>query len=146
MRTRTIGMLAALLCLSPVTMALAQVKTKTEPNNTRAQAQDIRIGDTVEGAFQAGDTTDFFKLVIDKPGRNEIQIDLSAVPGLVTHFEIQDKDGKAIWAGNRSRAGETESVSHFVVTEGVYFISLRGLTKNPADKYTLVTRALGPWR
>ena len=146
MRTRTIGMLAALLCLSPVTMALAQVKTKTEPNNTRAQAQDIRIGDTVEGAFQAGDTTDFFKLVIDKPGRNEIQIDLSAVPGLVTHFEIQDKDGKAIWAGNRSRAGETESVSRFVVTEGVYFISLRGLTKNPADKYTLVTRALGPWR
>ena len=36
MRTRTIGMLAALLCLSPVTMALAQVKTKTEPTGPEA--------------------------------------------------------------------------------------------------------------
>ncbi|MBE3118902.1 MAG: PPC domain-containing protein, partial [Candidatus Atribacteria bacterium] len=134
----------AFLCLS--TLALAQVKTETEPNNSRAQAQGIRIGDSIEGAFQAAGDNDWFKLVVDKPGKNEIQIDLSTVPTLLAHFVIQDKDGKEIWTGNQSRVGETESVSRFVVTEGVYFFRIDGRDQNPTDKYTLSTRLLGPWR
>jgi len=36
MRTRTTAILATLFCLSCVSLALAQVKTETEPNNARA--------------------------------------------------------------------------------------------------------------
>jgi len=71
-------MAVAFLCLS--TLATAQVKTQTEPNNGRAQAQELRIGDSVEGVFQAGGDNDWFKLVVDKPGKQEIQVDLSTVP------------------------------------------------------------------
>jgi hypothetical protein len=144
MITRLIGAVLAFLCLS--TLALAQVKTETEPNNSRAQAQEIRIGDSIEGAFQPAGDQDYFKLVVDKPGKQDIQIDLSAVPGAEAHFQIQDKDGTALWTADRAPKGAPESVSYFVVTEGVYFVRVWGRGQNPTDKYTLSVRLLGPWR
>ena len=143
MRTRPIAVAVAFLCLS--TLAMAQVKTETEPNNNRDQAQVIRIGDTVEGAFQAPGDTDFFKLAIDKPGKQELQIDLSVVPGMYAHFQIMDKAGDMIFHANEASKGETQSLSHLVVTEGVYFFRVYGAGQSPADKYTLSVRLLGPW-
>jgi hypothetical protein len=146
MRTRTIGMLTAVLCLSLATTALAQVKTEVEPNNARTQAQEIRIGDSVEGTFQQTGDSDWFKLVVDKPGKNEIEIVLTPVPTLRADFVVHDKDGRVLWTANQARKGETGSVSHFVVTEGVYFIRISGQGASPADKYTLSIRPLGPWK
>ena len=146
MRTRSIAILAAFFCLSTVTVASAQVKTETEPNNARAQAQEIRVGDSIEGTLQPVGDNDWFKLVVDKPGKNEIEIVLAAVPTLEADFVIHDKDGNPIWNANRARKGETESVSHFVVTEGVYFVRISGRGDNLTDKYTLSIRPLGPWK
>jgi hypothetical protein len=146
MRTRTTATLAALLCLLPATTALAQVRTETEPNDTRAQAQGIRLGDSVEGAFQKVGDSDWFKLVVDKPGRNEIEILLAPTPTLQGDFVIQDKDGRLIWDAKEAGKGGTESVSHFVVTEGVYFIRISGRGDTPTDKYTLSSRPTGPWK
>ena len=146
MRTRSIAILAAIFSLSTVTVASAQVKTETEPNNARAQAQEIRVGDSIEGTLQPVGDNDWFKLVVDKPGKNELEIVLAAVPTLEADFVIYDKDGNSIWNANRARKGETESVSHFVVTEGVYFVRISGRGDNLTDKYTLSIRPLGPWK
>jgi hypothetical protein len=137
-------LVVALLCLP--TLALAQVKAEKEPNNSREQAQEIRIGDSIEGSFQDGNDNDWFKLVVDKPGRQEIQIDLSVVPGLDAHFVVQDKDDVEIWTGDQAGQGETESVSHLVVTAGVYYLRVGSRGENPTGKYTLSVRPLGPWR
>ena len=144
MKTRPIGMVVAFLCL-PV-LATAQVKVETEPNDSRAQAQEIRVGDSIEGTFQKVGDTDWFKLVVDKPGRNEIEIVLAPVPTLRADFVIFDQDGRQIWVANQARNGATGSVAHFVVTEGVSFLRVSGNGATPADKYTLSIRLLGPWK
>ena len=51
-----------------------------------------------------------------------------------------------IWNARQARKGETESVFHFVVTEGFYYVRVDGRAQDPTDKYTLSIRALGSWR
>ncbi len=126
--------------------AMAQVKQEVEPNDKRQQAQEIRIGDTIEGGYQLDSDGDWYKLVVDKPGRHEIQIDLSAIPDVDQQFGIQDKDGKDLWSAKGRPKGEPESVAHFTVTEGVYYIWVQGSYKVIPDKYTLSVRSLGPWQ
>ena len=134
----------AFLCLS--TLALAQVNPGAKPKSSREQAQEIRIGDSVIGGFEKDFNDDWYKLVVDKAGKQEIQIDLGAVPDVDSVITIQDKDGREIWKANQAPKGEPESIPYLVVTEGVYFIRVGGRPKNLTDKYTLSVRLLGPWK
>jgi hypothetical protein len=117
-----------------------------EPNDRREQANDLPLGRSVEGYFQYRGDYDYFRLLVDQPGRHEISIDLSALPNYDQQFEIQDKDGKELWSAKGRPRGEPESVAYFTVKEGVYYIWVGGNQKQIADKYTLSTRLLGPWR
>ncbi|HUT08185.1 MAG TPA: PPC domain-containing protein, partial [Candidatus Latescibacteria bacterium] len=117
-----------------------------EPNDRREQANDLSLGKSIEGHFQRTGDNDYFRLRVDKPGKHDIQVDLSALPDYNQQFVIQDKDGKELWSAKGRPKGEPESVNYFTVTEGVYYIWVRGSQKQIADKYTLSTRILGPWR
>ncbi len=133
---------------APVTSAPAGavlVAQPGEPNDSLTQAKEIRIGDSIEGAFPLQGNDAYFKLVVDKPGKQEIQIDLSSVPGAEAHFRIQGKDKTVLWTADRAPKGAPESVSYFVVTEGVYFVRVWDRSRS-TDKYTLSVRLLGPWR
>jgi hypothetical protein len=125
--------------------AAAQVKPEVEPNDRRDQAQEVRLGDTIEGGYLKDFDQDWYKLVVDKPGRWEIQVDLSAIPGYDQKFNIQDKNGNALWNAILRPKGEPESVSYFTVTEGVYYLWLACTQPAIPDKYTLSIRVLGPW-
>jgi hypothetical protein len=125
--------------------AAAQVKPEVEPNDKRDQAQEVRLGDTIEGGYQRDFDQDWYKLVVDKPGRWEIQVDLSAIPGYDQKFIIQDKKGSTLWNAMQKPKGEPESVSYFTVTEGVYYLWLVCTVQAVPDKYTLTIRVLGPW-
>ena len=46
---------------------MAQVKPEVEPNDKRDQAQEVRLGDTIEGGYQKDFDQDWYKLVVDKP-------------------------------------------------------------------------------
>ena len=59
---------------------LVHSQTESEPNDQLEQANEIRLGETVEGFFQEKNDNDWYKLVIDKSGKNIIRIDLSGVP------------------------------------------------------------------
>jgi len=117
-----------------------------EPNDRREQANDLPLGRSVEGHFQYRADHDYFRLLVDQPGKHAIQVDLSALPDYDQQFEIQDKDGKELWSAKGRPRGEPESVAYFTVKEGVYYIWVGGSQKQIADKYTLSTRLLGPWR
>jgi hypothetical protein len=132
------------LCFS--TLALAQVKTEVEPNDKREQAQEIRIGDTISGSFEKDYNDDWYKLIVDMAGKQEIQIDLSAVAGVNSEIKIQDKTGRELWVFNHNPKGEGESVPFLVVTEGFYYIRVVASPKNVTDSYTLSVRLLGPWQ
>jgi len=119
---------------------------EAEPNNREKDATGLKLGQSVEGFFQFDGDEDYYKLIIDKPGKSEIQVDLSAVPGVDTRFGITDKVGNALWDANAASKGEPETVAHFVVTEGTYYIWVKGYQKNITDKYTFSARFLGPWQ
>jgi hypothetical protein len=127
-------------------LARAQVKQESEPNNSYEQANEIRLGETIEGFFQEDYDEDYYKLVVDTPGRNSIQVDLSAVGGVDTRLQIIDKDRNILWDVNDGSDGEPESVEYFTVTVGTYYIWVQGSHKNIENKYSLSTRLLGPWQ
>jgi hypothetical protein len=119
---------------------------EAEPNDRADYATELKLGQSVEGYVQYNSDDDYYKLIIDKPGKNDIQVDLSAVPGVDLRFGITDKDGKDLWRTNDGSKGEPESVSHLTLGEGTYYIWVEGYQKNITDKYTLSTRLLGPWQ
>jgi len=119
---------------------------EAEPNNSKENATELRLGQSVEGYFQKDGDEDWYKLIVDKPGKSDIQVDLSAVPGVDTRFEILDKDGKELWDTNDASKGEPESVRYLTLGEGIYYIWVKGYGKNIDNKYILNTRLLGPWQ
>lgn len=124
--------------------ARAQVRQESEPNGSYQQANVIRLGETIEGFFQEDNDEDYFKLIVDVPGRTVIEVNLSGVPGVNSWLQIVDKDEHVLWDVNDGGEGEPESVKAFTVVAGPYYIWIKGDHKNTANKYTLSTRALGP--
>jgi hypothetical protein len=119
---------------------------EAEPNNRREEATELRLGQSVEGYFHFNGDEDFYKLIVAEPEKNFIQIDLSAIPDVDGRFQILDQTGKNLWDANDGSKGEPESVRYFTVTEGSYYIWVRGNQKKIAEKYILSTRLLGPWQ
>jgi hypothetical protein len=64
-----------------------------EPNDDMHKANEIRLGETIQGLFQAKNEPDWYKLVIDKPGKNIIRVDLSGVEGVNPFLFIHDAQG-----------------------------------------------------
>lgn len=116
-----------------------------EPNDDRDQANEIILGETVEAFFQVNHDYDWYKLVIDKPGKNIIRIDLSGVPEVNVRLEVADEGGRQLKSSNFNRKGEPEFVINLGVTEGIYYITAYGYEANQDDKYTLSTMLIGPW-
>jgi FKBP-type peptidyl-prolyl cis-trans isomerase len=125
---------------------IARSQTETEPNNSREEANELHLGESIEGLFQNEYDSDWFKLVISESGKNIIRIDLTGVPGVETYFEIYDEEGEYLKRADRAYSGEPEEMANFGVTEGVYYIKVYGSEKNETDKYRLSTQLIGSWQ
>ncbi|MGB7295496.1 MAG: hypothetical protein WBC70_07890 [Candidatus Aminicenantales bacterium] len=123
-----------------------QEGTEAEPNNRKEDATELRLGQSREGYFLNDGDEDYYKLIVDQPGKNNIEIAVSAVPGTDSRLQILDQEYKTLWDVNDTKKDEAESVSYFTVTEGTYYIWVKGYQKNITDKYILNTRLLGPWQ
>jgi hypothetical protein len=124
---------------------LTQSQTESEPNDQRDQAIEIRLGESQNGYFQKNADYDWYKLVIDKPGKNIIRIDLSGVPDVDVSLAIYDEAGRTLKSASASPKGEPEAITSFGVIKGAYFITAYGRDINDKDPYTLSTRFIGPW-
>jgi hypothetical protein len=119
---------------------------EAEPNNRREEATDLSLGQNVTGYYLENGDEDYYKLTVTNQGKSNIEVAVSAVPGADARFQILDQNGKVLWDANDGSKGEPESVQYFVVTEGTYYLWVKGYQKNATDKYTLSTRLLGPWQ
>ncbi|NTV81447.1 MAG: hypothetical protein HGA24_08505, partial [Candidatus Aminicenantes bacterium] len=119
---------------------------EAEPNDRFEQAQEIRIGQSIEGFFQTSSDLDHYKLVVDKPGRNLVQIDLSGVASVRSQLRILGADQKELWDTANPSAGEPAAIPYFCVSEGVYYLVVRAYQKNIAVPYAMSVRLLGPWQ
>jgi hypothetical protein len=140
------GVLAVTVVIFCAAAASAQAINEAEPNDKIEQAQEIRLGQSVRGFVDQAYDKDYYKLVVDKPGRNFITLDISGVPGVRTEFRIFGADQKEVWETWNRTHGEPASVPYFTVSEGVYYLYFRGTAKNTDVAYVLSTRLLGPWQ
>lgn len=124
----------------------AQMKPEAEPNDAKEQAQEVRVGENVEGSFQKDSDYDWFRLVVDKPGKNYLRLDLSAVPALDTNLRIYNAQGEQLFDINDGGPNEPETLAHFPVEPGTYFIRIYGGGKASKEKYILSTKITGPWQ
>ena len=117
-----------------------------EPNDSMYKANEIRLGEIIQGLFQAKNEPDWYKLVIDKPGKNIIRVDLSGVPGINSFLFFHDSQGYQIKRGDTGRnQGEPEAFLNLGVTQGVYYISTWAYEENKTEAYSLSTELVGPW-
>ncbi len=126
--------------------ALAQVKPEVEPNDSREQAQEIRVGDKVEASLQKDNDNDWFKLAVDQPGRNYLQVDMSAVPEIDGYIYLFDSQGQQLIQINDAPKGEPESLAHFPVEPGIYYLRVYARGNATRDTYTLAAKTTGPWQ
>ena len=126
----------------------AYLQSELEPNDTKDQANELKLGEDIKGFFQEKDDRDWYKLIIKKLGKNIIRIDLSAVPGVDSSMVIYDEKGSYLKRYNVGGKGETEAIINLGVTEGIiYYIEViahSGMNQN--DSYTLKTQWIGPWQ
>ena len=134
-----------LLMLILLLPELALSQTESEPNNSREEANELRLGESIEGLFQNSYDSDWYRLVISESGKNIIRIDLSGVPEVGTYIEVYDENGEYLKRADMGYEGEPEEMVNFGVTEGVYYITAYGSEKNETDKYRLSTQLIGPW-
>jgi len=118
-----------------------------EYNNKKEQANELKLGEDIEGFFQEKGDEDWYKLMVNVPGKNIIQVDLSAVPEVDSSVEIYDEQGNSLKIYNTGGKGEAEAIINLGVTEGIYYIKVgtrRDINQN--DNYTLKTQLIGPWQ
>ena len=124
----------------------AYLQSELEPNDEIEQANELKLGEDMEGFFQEEDDEDWYKLIIEKPGKNIIRIDLSAVPKVDSSIEIYDEQGHHLKGYDVGEEGEAEAIINLGVTEGIYYIKVRAYKMNQNDSYTLKTQLTGPWQ
>jgi hypothetical protein len=125
------------------------LQSELEPNNTKDQANELKLGEGIKGFFQEKGDYDWYKLAVNISGKNIIRIDLSAVPEVISSMEIYNEKGKSFktYNVNVGGKGESESIINLGVTEGIYYIVVRAYSgMNQNDSYTLKTQLTGPWQ
>ncbi len=124
----------------------AQAQSESEPNDRMEQANEIRLDQTIEGFFQKQDDSDWYKLVVTKPGKSIIQIELSAVSGTDSFIEIYNEEKDSLVRADTGGEGEPEKLTDIGVIEGMYYVYVYGSEKNETDPYKLSTQYIRSWQ
>ncbi|MEA3420228.1 MAG: PPC domain-containing protein, partial [Acidobacteriota bacterium] len=141
-----LGFLMIFLSICLLFPSLAQSQSESEPNNTPEHANEIRLGQSIQGLFQPKGDEDWYKFVNSQSGKNIIRIDLTGVAGVNSYIEIYNEKEESLKESDTGDDGEGEAIINFGVTEGTYYIEVYGHQKNEKNKYTLSTKFLGPWQ
>jgi len=141
-----LGLLILILSICLPLSSWSQSGSESEPNDERDHANELRLGQAVEGLFQVEDDEDWYKFVVSQSGKNIIRIDLTGVAGVNSYLEIYNDKEEKLKESDIGDDGEGEAIINFGVTEGIYYIEVGGRQKNEKDKYLLSTKLLGPWQ
>ena len=96
--------------------------TESEPNNTRATANLINIGDSITGKIGSSSDIDCFKITASSSGT--LSVTMSNIPsGKIFKLCLQNTSGDAlVFAANNSVALSSKSFSYNVTSGTTYYI------------------------
>jgi hypothetical protein len=147
MRYLCIIFLIVILFIGLLFTSQAYLQSELEPNDTKDQANELKLGEDMKGFFQEGGDKDWYKLTVNVPGKNIMEIDLSAVPEVDSDIRIYNEEGDYLKGYDVGEEGEAETIINLGVTEGIYYIEVRaGSRMNQNDSYTLKTQLTGSWQ
>lgn len=117
-----------------------------EPDDDRATANDLIVGDAVTGFIGWNGDADEWKLSVETLSeRNAIDVEVSAVEGLSLEVEIADALGQPLVTRKGAKGGAlaVRDVLPVVPPGGApyYYITVRGAPSNPETTYQLTVRA-----
>lgn len=130
-------------------LAPAVVNAEREPNDDRGTALDLIVGDTVTGFVGWAGDADVWKLSVEMLSeKNAIDVEVSAVEGVVLSAEIADGIGQPL-AVRKGLRGEPLALRGLVpvVPEGAppfHYLTIRGDKSNHETPYQLRVSAKVP--
>lgn len=130
-------------------LAAPVANAEREPNDDRGTAIDLIVGDTVTGFVGWSGDSDVWKLSVEMLSeKNAIDVDVSAVEGVVLSAEILDGTGQPLAVRKGPRGGPLALRGLVpVVPEGAppfHYLTIRGDRSNPETAYQLRVTAKVP--
>src|SRR5581483_7953802 len=124
-----------------------------EPNDGATSATRLEPGTPMRGHYfpstnllaEDGQEEDWFRIPVDKPGLQILNIDISEVPNVDAVAEVYDANGYKVREADAGGVGEPESIRNFGVRgPSEYKLRLRakGRAANPDVPYQIVTELL----
>ncbi len=127
-----------------ITATLVQpaANTEREPDDDRGTANDLIVGDQVQGYIGWTNDSDIWKLSVEAlSAKNSIEIEVGAVDGVALSVELADGVGASLLARKAPR-GQPLVVKNVlpVVPSGAppfHYLTIKGDKSNPETHYTL---------
>lgn len=124
----------------------AKAVQESEPNNAIGEANEIQLGDSVQGLFSPAHDGDWYKLTSTVAEKHLINVHLTAVPGIDSRMEIRDADNQILCKYDVHKSAEPETALRFGIESGVYYIIVSARDFNENDRYTLSIESIGHWQ
>jgi hypothetical protein len=128
------------------TLGAVAANTEREPDDDRGTANDLIVGDSVQGFVGWTGDTDLWKLSVETlSAKNSIDIEVGAVEGVALTLELADGVGTPLLVRKVPKSSPVV-VKHVmpVVPSGAppfHYLSIKGDKSNPETHYTLRVKA-----
>lgn len=136
--------LAVITSIVAPVVGVAVAADETEPNDSRENAEQIQIGETIEGDLPESDE-DWFAFTVEKGETINVSA-AAAVSDDSTDFSLVTPNGEEV-AGARL-SDNSESFGTTATTSGTYYIEIAGVSPSrggPAYNFTVETYETDPF-
>ncbi|ACY16468.1 peptidase domain protein [Haliangium ochraceum DSM 14365] len=96
---------------------------EVEPNNERAQATEVALGEAGKGVLDGEEDVDFYRVAV--ASADVLSVRLSGIEAVDLMLELQDQGGEVLARSDRGPAGTLEGIANFYVEPGSYFLAVR---------------------
>ncbi len=108
-----------------------------ELNDQKEQANELKLGESIEGFFQEEDDKDWYIVTVPEEGLDILVIELSAVPQVNLYIKLLDYEGTEIKCADIGGTGEEEVMVRMKFPSGKYYVKVEGGQVNTEEPYTL---------
>lgn len=115
----------------------AYLQSELEPNDEIEQANELKLGEDIEGFFQEEDDEDWYTVTVPEKDLDILVTELSAVPQVNLSLTLLDDEGTEIKKVDIGDTGEKEVMVRMRCPSGKYYIGVEGGQANNEEPYTL---------
>jgi len=115
----------------------AYLQSELEPNNTKDQANELKLDQIITGYIFPSDDNDWYAVTIPEKGLDIFVVELSAVPQVNLSLTLLDDAGTQLKKMDISDTGEEEVIVRMKCPSGKYYVKVNGRQANTEEPYTL---------